>query len=150
MQSVDRAIDILNCFSFEKNKLTLPEIVTMTGLNRSTVRRLVSNLAFRGLLQENTEKKQYQLGLRLFEYGSIVHSSFSLMKAASEQLSQLRNEVGTTTLLAVRSKNQFGVVDKREGQGTISISSSLARRLPLSYSPLGRVFLSETYLPDLT
>jgi IclR family transcriptional regulator, KDG regulon repressor len=143
VQSVDRAIDILNCFSFEKNKLTLPEIVTMTGLNRSTVRRLVSNLAFRGLLQENTEKKQYQLGLRLFEYGSIVHSSFSLMKAASEQLAQLRNEVGTTTLLAVRSKNQFVVVDKREGQGTISISSSLARRLPLSYSPLGRVFLSE-------
>lgn len=143
VQSIDRAIDILNCFTFEKNKLTLPEIVKITGLNRSTARRLVSNLAFRGLLQEDKVKKQYQLGLRLFEYGSIVHSSFSLRKVAAEQLSKLRDEVGTTTLLAVPSGDQFVVIDKREGQGTISISASIARRLPLSYTPLGRIFLSE-------
>lgn len=146
VQALDRAIDILNCFSFEKNALTLPDIVELTGLNRSTARRLVSNLAYRGLLQEDPLNRQYQLGLRLFEYGSIVQASFSLMKAAAQHIVKLRDEVGTTTLLAARSGDQYVVIDKSEGEGTISISSSFARRLPLTYSPLGRVFLAG--MPD--
>ncbi len=59
---LDRAVDILECFAKRKHDLTVPALVEMTGLDRSTVRRLVANLARRGLLQEVPSTRPVSLG----------------------------------------------------------------------------------------
>ena len=76
VQAVERALDILDCFSFQNRELSLSAIVIRTGLNKTTVKRLISNLTTRGYLQQNPQTKTYQLGMRLFELGGIVFSSF--------------------------------------------------------------------------
>ena len=78
VQALERALDILECFSFQKRELSLTDLVNQTGLNKTTVKRLISNLTTRGYLQQEPQSKKYQLGMRLFEMGGIVYSSFSL------------------------------------------------------------------------
>jgi IclR family transcriptional regulator, KDG regulon repressor len=142
VQALERALDILECFSFQNRELNLTDIVNCTGLNKTTVKRLVSNLTTRGYLQRDPRSKMYQLGIRLFEMGGIVFSSFSLRQAATYPMNQLQNKTGATVLLGVRIEDQLVYVDKREGAGMIRISSDIGWRRPLHYGMLGMVLLA--------
>ena len=142
VQSVDRALDILDCFSFQNREMNLSDVVRKTGLNKTTAKRLISNLADRGFLHQDPVTKQYQLGMRLFELGGIVFSSFSLRHAAAYPMSRLQNETGTTVLLGTRMDDELVYVDKREGKGMIRISSDIGWRRPLHYGMLGMVLMA--------
>jgi len=45
IKSVEKAVDILSCFTIENPILTVGEITRLTGLNQSTVSRLLATLA---------------------------------------------------------------------------------------------------------
>jgi len=141
-KSLERALDILDCFNFNKKELSLSEIVQKTGLNKTTTKRLVANLTARGYLQQIPKSKHYQLGLRLFELGGIVFSSFSLRKAAGHPMSRLQNATGVTVLLGVMMEEQLVYMDKREGNGMIQISSDIGWLRPLHYGMLGMVLMA--------
>ncbi|MBC8461355.1 MAG: helix-turn-helix domain-containing protein, partial [Deltaproteobacteria bacterium] len=89
VQSLERALDILDCFTFQNREMSLSEVVKLTKLNKTTAKRLLSNLTYRDYLQQDLNTKRYQLGLRLFELGGIVFSSFSLRKAAAHPMTHL-------------------------------------------------------------
>jgi IclR family KDG regulon transcriptional repressor len=146
VRALDRAIDILECFTHRQKELSRPEIVDITGLDRSTTRRLLANLARRGFIEEAASTGRYRLGLRLFEMGGIVFSSFSLPGSATESLSILQGRVSGTIMLAARSGDHFVIVDKREGVfgglAMVSMRSETGTVRPLTYGPIGRVFMS--------
>jgi IclR family KDG regulon transcriptional repressor len=142
VQALERALDILDCFSFQKREQGLSEISEETGLNMTTAKRLIANLTSRGYLQQIPDSKRYQLGMRLFELGGIVFSSFSLRKVAANHLTRLQNETGTTVLLGAIMDDQLVYVDKREGNAMIRISSDIGWRRPLHYGMLGMVLMA--------
>jgi DNA-binding IclR family transcriptional regulator len=142
VQALERALDILDCFSFQNRELSLSEIVKITGLNKTTVKRLTSNLESRGYLQHDPQTRTYQLGMRLFELGGIVFSSFSLRRAAAFPMNHLQSQTGATVLLGVQIDDQLVYVDKREGNGMLRISSDVGRRRPLHYGMLGMVLMA--------
>ncbi|UCH21425.1 MAG: IclR family transcriptional regulator [Deltaproteobacteria bacterium] len=135
-------MDILDCFSFQNKELSLSDVVYRTGLNKTTAKRLISNLTARGYLQQDPQTKKYVLGMRLFELGGIVFSSFSLRQAAAYPMTNLQSETGATVLLGIRMEDQLVYIDKREGQGMIRISSDIGWRRPLHYGMLGMVLLA--------
>jgi IclR family transcriptional regulator, KDG regulon repressor len=142
VRSLDRAMDILDGFSFQTRHMNLSEIVRKTGLNITTAKRLISNLTQRGYLRQDPDTKQYYLGLRLFELGGIVFSSFSLRHAASSRMTDLQNKTGATVLLGTVMEDQLVYVDKREGLGMIRISSDIGWRRPLHYGMLGMILMA--------
>ena len=145
VKSLDRALHILDCFSFQKRDISLTEICQITSLNKTTVKRLVSTLTSWGYLRQDAESKRYQLGLRVFELGSIVFSSFSLRKVAAFYMSHLQQMTGNLTLLGTIMDDQLVYIDKREGTGKIQISSDIGWRRPLHFGMLGMVLMA--YLP---
>jgi IclR family KDG regulon transcriptional repressor len=142
VQALERALDILDCFNFQNRELSLADVVFRTGLNKTTAKRLISNLATRGYLQQNLQTRKYQLGMRLFELGGVVFSSFSLRRAAAYPMTDLQNKTGATVLLGVRMEDQLVYVDKREGDGMIRISSDVGWRRPMHYGMLGMVLMA--------
>ena len=149
VQALERALNILDCFSFQDRELSLTDVVNRTDLNKTTAKRLISNLTARGYLQQIPPSKKYQLGIRLFELGGIVFSSFSLRQAAAYPMTRLQNESGATVLLGVNMEDQLVYVDKREGQGIIRISSDIGWRRPLNYGMLGMVLMSSLDLKQV-
>lgn len=142
VQALERALDILDCFNFQSRELSLSDVVNRTGLNKTTAKRLIANLTARGYLQQDPQTRKYQLGMRLFELGGVVFSSFSLRRAAAAPMTGLQNKTGATVLLGVRMEDQLVYVDKREGDGMIRISSDVGWRRPLHYGMLGMVLLA--------
>jgi DNA-binding IclR family transcriptional regulator len=142
VQALERALDILDCFNFQNRELSLSDVVNRTGLNKTTAKRLISNLTTRGYLQQDPRTRKYKLGMRLFELGGVVFSSFSLRRAAAYPMTGLQNETGATVLLGVRLEDHLVYVDKREGDGMIRISSDVGWRRPLHYGMLGMVLMA--------
>ncbi len=141
VQALERALDILECFSLQDRELTLSEVAAKTGLNKSTAKRLISNLVERGYLKR-LDSKSYQLGLRLFELGWIVHSSLNLREATSSPMSQIQKETGATVLLGTVMEDQLALIDKQEGRSFIRISADMGWRGPLHYGMLGMILMA--------
>lgn len=146
VQVVERALDILDCFDFQNRDLSLTQICSRTGLNKSTALRLASALVSRRYLSVN-DSGRYSLGIRLFDLGSVVYSSFSLRDAASAHMTRLQQETSATVLLGVLMDGQLVYVDKRDGGGTIRISSEIGWRRAPHYGMLGMVLMSS--LPEV-
>ena len=144
VQALDRGLDILDCFNFQNREMTLSEIVDKTGLNKTTAKRLLSNLTYRGYLETNQKSKSYRLGLRLFELGGVVFSSFSLREAATRYIQDLQKETAAIVLLGTKIENELVYVDKIENQGMIRVSSEIGWRRPLHYGMLGMTLLAYT------
>jgi IclR family KDG regulon transcriptional repressor len=143
---LDRAIDILDALTAHRDDMGIRDIVEATGLNRSTAIRLASNLERRGLLQQDPTTGRYRLGHRLFEMGSVVYSSLSLLQAAAGPLASLEQRSGATLMLAVREGDQVVTVAKRQGVGDgfamVPMPGEVGTVRPITYGPIGQVFLA--------
>jgi IclR family KDG regulon transcriptional repressor len=143
---LDRAIDILDALTAHRDDMGIRDIVEVTGLNRSTAIRLASNLERRGLLQQDPTTGRYRLGHRLFEMGSVVYSSLSLLQAAAGPLASLEQRSGATLMLAVREGDQVVTVAKRQGVGDgfamVPMPGEVGTVRPITYGPIGQVFLA--------
>ncbi|BBO88726.1 IclR family transcriptional regulator [Desulfosarcina ovata] len=142
VQALDRALDILDAFSFQRRRMHLSEAVVQTGLKKTTCKRLMANLTHRGYLKWDAQTKQYELGLRLFRLGSVVHSSFSIRKVAISHIEWLRDQTGLTVLLGQCLEDRLVYVDKREGAGMIKISSSIGEQKPPHFGMLGQMLMA--------
>ena len=142
----DKFMDILDAFSLRRRELSMREIMESTGLNRPTATRLVANLERRGLLQQAPAAGRYRLGQRLFELGSIVRASFSVVAAAAQPLSLLELRSGATIVLAVRNGEYSVILDRRQGVGDgsamVPMPVEVGNVRPLTYGLIGQVFLA--------
>jgi IclR family transcriptional regulator, KDG regulon repressor len=146
-RSLERALQILNAFSMERQALTLAQLSGILSLPRATVLRLCTTLVKYGFLRQEPESKQYSLGVRLFELGSIVFYSLSLAKIAAPYLGQLQTKLGKTAFLGILEKGELLYIDKREDPGNpISFTSKVGTRRPPYWGMLGPVLMA--YLPD--
>ena len=66
IQSVQRAIDIINCIENAKRSLSLNEISSQLGLNINTARGLAQTLLANGYLSKDTKQGTYKLFLKKF------------------------------------------------------------------------------------
>jgi IclR family transcriptional regulator, KDG regulon repressor len=142
VQSLDRALDIMDCFDFQNRTYSLAGIAQRTGLNKTTVLRLASNLVNRGYLKIEVESGHYSLGIKLFELGSIVFSSFSLRKAAATHMNKLQQATSATVLLGALMDDQLVYLDKRESDGIVRIASEIGWRRSPHHGMLGMVLMA--------
>lgn len=147
-RSLERALHILCAFNQETQTLTLTQLSEIVGLPKTTVVRLCATLMEFGFLQYDPQTNQYSLGLKLFELGSVVYSTFSLRTVASPYLTQLQLKVGKTVFLGVLQDDEVVYIDKKEDQrNPILFASSVGTRRPPYFGMLGQMFLA--FLPEV-
>jgi len=142
-RSLERALRILCAFSHEKREMSLVDLSTTLELPKSTVYRLCDTLVNHDFLKYDEEQVKYSLGLKLFDLGGVVFSSFSLREAASYHLSQLENKTKQTIFLGVLQDDQLMYLDKREGkENPIRFRTEIGTRRQPYFGVLGQVLLS--------
>jgi IclR family KDG regulon transcriptional repressor len=75
IQSVQRAIDILDCFESVRPALTLAEISEKTGLNINTTRGIVNTLMANNLLIRDPETMTYSLGMYFLGKSEMIRNN---------------------------------------------------------------------------
>jgi IclR family transcriptional regulator, KDG regulon repressor len=146
-RSLERALQILCLFKWSQQTLTLSQLSEASGLHKTTVLRLCSTLMKYDFLRYSQVSRHYSLGLKLFELGSIIFSSFSLRRIASTHLDQLQARLGKTVFLGILESDELIYIDKKEDPRIpIRFTSQIGTRRPPHFGMLGQILLA--FLPD--
>ena len=102
VQSVDRAVAILDALRAKGDYLGVTELSNELDLHKSTVHRLLVSLKRGGLVERDPRTRRYRLGLRLVELGYAVLNSRGLPQVALPYLHYLADTVKEITFLSIR------------------------------------------------
>ena len=91
--AVQRAFNVLDALAEADTELGTNEIARRTGINASSVSRLLATLAARGLVEHVQDSGRYRLGLRLLQLGNVVLARLDLRQIARPHLQALRQLV---------------------------------------------------------
>jgi DNA-binding IclR family transcriptional regulator len=138
IQSVERALKILDLFDERERELTITEISKRMNLHKSTVHSLLKTLQEQRYIAQNEENGKYSLGLKLFERGNMVVSNLDLRKAARKHLEWLSTTTNLTIHLVVLDGQDGVYIDKVEGSGVTVVYSRIGRRVPIHTSAVGK------------
>jgi IclR family transcriptional regulator, KDG regulon repressor len=142
IQVIDRAAQILDCFGFDHQELSVSEIGAKTALHRSTAHRILMTLEYNDLIQQNPDTGKYRLGIKLFSLGHQAVSHLDLREICRLFLTRIMNETKETVHLAVLDDNQVLYLDKVEGPHALRMPSRVGRHIPTYCTSLGKAMLS--------
>jgi len=138
---LEKSLRILQSFRPGDGGLRLMTLVQRTGMPKSTVHRLVTELLDQGLLADDGEGC-YSPGMTLFELSSLVPAVEQLRTTAQPFLQDLLLATRQTVHLAVRDGLDAVYVDKIHGHSDLGLPSRLGGRLPLLCTGIGRSLLA--------
>lgn len=140
LQTVERALMILEMISTQpRSQKQLEEI---TGFNRSAVRRLVFTLLDNGYIEKDINTNAYKLGLKVVELSSLRLNQVELKTEAVPFLRELSMHTNQVCHLGILSESEVVYIEKIQPLNSISMFSSIGRRLPVYSSAMGKVLLS--------
>lgn len=142
IQVIDRAANIMDCFTFEHPELSVSEISERTGLHKSTGHRILMALEHNGLIEQNPESGKYHLGIKLFKLGHQAAARLNLREVARPHLRRLMEGTEETVHLAVLDNDQVLYVEKVEGPHALRMPSRVGRHIPTFCTSLGKAMLS--------
>jgi IclR family acetate operon transcriptional repressor len=101
IQSVARALDIVEVMAAEPGGLALSVLADRVSLNTSTCHHLISTLVSRGYLVHLGRSRGYALGQKLHELVDLANSEFDPDLLLKEELRELGIRLGHSVQLAV-------------------------------------------------
>lgn len=110
MSSLEKGIYLLGIFSEEPYEFTVPDLVKITGFNRTTVYRILNTFEEAGMLIRDERSKSYKIGPMTYHLGNVYlhHANYKdSIQAILERISE-------------ESKESVGIAH-REGNKVVSI-----------------------------
>lgn len=145
VRSVERALDVLLCFTPEQPALSLTQISEQVRMHKSTTYRLLTTLEGRRFVNRNKATGTYHLGFRLIEMAALVLQGIDLQRWAQPYLHHLSDECGETVDLAILDGAHVIYLQVVESPQRVKLAAAVGQRLPAYCTASGKAFLA--YLP---
>ena len=148
IQSVDRALDVLEVLASSGAELPLGEIAARSGLNSSTCHHLLSTLAVRGYVGQSRRGRTYFLGTKILELSSSRVRQFNLVDVAMPELRRLNQETRETVHLAVMQGHELTTLAILESPHPIRVATDAAGKANAAHATAtGKAILA--WLPEM-
>lgn len=142
-KTIEKTIRVLDCFSFERQRLSLGELVQSTGLPRATLYRTVNPLLESGYLHLDPVDNRYSLGLKIFQLGHVAQAGFDLSGQLTRHLDQLAAQLPYTIIVGLLREDRLVYIDKREeNHDGLKVGSQVGLTRQPWYGLLGKLLLS--------
>jgi DNA-binding IclR family transcriptional regulator len=146
IKSVEKAVDILSCFTIETPVLTVGEITRLTGLNQSTVSRILATLAQKKCVERVGHAGQYCLGVKFYQWGSVLRQQTNLADLARPVMERLRDVCEEEVTLYALSEGNRICLEAVKSRHGLAKMTAVGKILPLHCGAAGKVLLA--YLSD--
>lgn len=141
--SVRRAFEILGLFRDGSTSYSVPEITLRLGLPRTTAHDLVHTLLACGYLERaDSESHRYNLGLRVFELGSIYAAQLDISEEGKKIAKKVSKECDETVQMAIRDVTDAVFIVRVDSSHTLRLVSAVGSRLPAHCTAVGKMLLS--------
>jgi IclR family pca regulon transcriptional regulator len=152
VSALARGMQILEAFSSEAPYLSLTEIASLAGMDKSTAFRLVYTLQHLHYLERDPDTRQYRPGLKLLQLGLTAFNSLGIVDVAQPYLKALSTQCGETTNMSVRDGREIVYVARNKTQQILNVNLHIGSRLPVWCTSMGKaqlIDLSPAELCDL-
>lgn len=148
IQSVIRALEILEFLAENGNNCRLQDISDGLELNKSTVHSLLSTLEYKGYVIQDSISPRYSLGLNCMRLGITYRRDFFARDRMNQILSKLVEAVQETSYFAVRTTDQYFFLDAIASDRNIKADPKIGCFHPIETpSAISKVFIN--YSPTL-
>jgi DNA-binding IclR family transcriptional regulator len=130
IQSLERAIGILNLFRNSRRPLGISEMAEKLGLAKTTVHGLASTLEKNGFLLKDTASRKYRLGFALFELGSLQMADLEINQRVFQPLHRLADQYDRLCRAAIWDCGSILATMTAQPQGHETTSRQFGPRLP--------------------
>lgn len=141
IQSLERAIDILELLSVNPNGIQVKDISATLDLNKSTVSRMLSTLVARGYAVKNRDGS-YKLGLKIVDISSIYLNNLQLKTESLPFLENLRNRTNLIVHLGAYNNEELVYLEKITSFTNLRMYSQIGKKAMLHSTGLGKAVLS--------
>ncbi len=145
-QTVDRALEILECFTIESPELSLTEFSNATGLTMPTTHRLLKALQAREFVVFDRGTRLYSLGPGAMRLASIIIQRDDINAVVLPWLERLRRLTGETAALHWLVDHYRVCTVELESRHLVKMASGVGRRYPLFAGAAGKAIIS--HLPE--
>ena len=147
IQSVDRAIDVLEVLAQVGAELPLKEIAHRSGLNVSTCHHLLATLVHRGYVGRSRLGRLYFIGGKISELSRRRPGPFSLVELAMPELRRLNEETGEAVDLNVLQGFQLMSLARLESSHPVGVGrSTMGASMAVHATAGGKAILA--WLPE--
>ena len=140
--AVQRAFSVLDELAEAETELGTNEIARRTGINASSVSRLLATLVAGGFVEHVPDSGRYRLGLRLLQLGNAVLGRLDLRQIARPHLQAIVEATGETATLSAPGERDAVTVDFVQSQSSVQGVARLGRPSIAHATATGKVLLA--------
>lgn len=139
--AVERALAVVDALA-DGSEVGTNEIARRTGINASTVSRLLATLAGAGMVEHVRASGRYRLGVRLVQLGNAVLARIDLRSVARPHLQALAAATGETTTLSAPAERDAITVDFVLSPASVQSVARVGRPSIAHATATGKVLLA--------
>jgi IclR family acetate operon transcriptional repressor len=146
IQSVDRALLLLETIAEMGGEATLTELSNRTNLNISTCHHLLATLITRNFVTKVPGRRLYALGGRILYIGHVC-LQVDLPRRAQSYLESVNESTGETVHLAALQGDVIANLSVREARHAVRVETGRLGKIPAPHAQsIGKAILA--WLPD--
>ncbi|WP_299139368.1 IclR family transcriptional regulator [uncultured Tateyamaria sp.] len=142
---VQKLMSLVTVISEARTPLTFSELVEQTGLNKSTLHRLLSIAADEQLVQHVKGSKVYLLGPKVFDLVRNAYSGYDIQAVALDEMMRLHAQFDGNVTLGVPNGTDVVYLRLIEAKGSLGGIQRPGMREPVHCSASGKALMA--YLP---
>ncbi len=142
VQSVDRALLLIETLAEDDDGYRLTDLAIRTGLSPSTIHRLLTTLEKRRFVQFDRDESTWHVGAQSFAVGATFARRRNFVTQAMPFLRKLRDETRETANLAAINDGAMVVLTRLESREIMRSVTKVGGRVPMVASGLGKALLS--------
>jgi IclR family transcriptional regulator, acetate operon repressor len=142
VQSVDRALSLIETLAEDDEGYRLSDLAVRTGLSTSTVHRLLATLEKRRFVQFDRYESKWHVGARSFSVGATFARRRNFTAQAMPYLRKLRDQTRETANLAVVDDESIIVLTRIESREIMRSLTKVGGRVAMVASGVGKAVLA--------
>jgi DNA-binding IclR family transcriptional regulator len=146
VRTIDRLVEILDCFSHDQTALSLSDLSERLNLPKSTLHRFLVGLESHGVLRRDVDDRRWRLGYHLLIWGNLAAESSALWEIAKPIMRDLAAASGETTILTVYHDREVICIDMCETSHSVRLKMEVGARQAAHAGASSKVLLA--YLPE--
>ena len=142
VSSVEKAFQVLRTFEARQRSLSLSEIASASGLDKSAAQRFTYTLAALGYLKKDRDARRYTISPKILSLGMIYLRTDPLVARARHHLYELNKRIDATVNLTELDDTDVIYAVRYPGRRTVTVDMVLGMRRPAFCSAGGRAILA--------
>lgn len=146
VQSLERGLAVIRCFSEDSSRQTLSEVARRTGFSRAACRRLLHTLE--ELNYVGVDGRDFYLLPHILDIGYSYLSSLPFRRIVEPFIEELSSEVKESVSVSVLDGGDVVYVSRVATSRIMTVSISVGNRLPAYCTSMGRALLASMSIDE--